>query len=37
LWGADVAVLDFSDNPGRRFAGRSTGIITIPHQGRRIQ
>jgi lipopolysaccharide transport system ATP-binding protein len=37
MWGSDVAVLDFSDNPGHHFAGRGTGVITIPHQGRRIQ
>lgn len=36
LWGADVAVIDFSENSGPGFS-RNGGVITIPHQGRRIQ
>jgi lipopolysaccharide transport system ATP-binding protein len=37
LWGGDVAVLDFSDNPGGHSAERNAGVISIPHEGSRTQ
>ncbi len=35
VWGADVAVLDFSDNRGNRSQDRSSGVIAIPYTATR--
>ena len=37
VWGADVAVLDFSENTAGRSAERNAGIFAIPHSGSRSQ
>lgn len=37
LWGADVAVLDFSANTGGRPPERSDGLIAIPYEASRKQ
>ncbi len=37
VWGADVAILDFSENSGGRSVDRNRGVISIPYAGERMQ
>ena len=37
VWGADVAMLDFSENRAGRSAERSGGVVAIPYASRRLQ
>lgn len=37
VWGADVAVLDFSENRGGRSDERTEGLLAIPYRGERVQ